>query len=217
MLVDTGMGRRWTERERERFGVDPGRPLSEALGERELCPEDITDVLLTHLHFDHAGGLTSRDADGHLQPTFGNARHWIQSEHLDWARGPIEKERGSFPQENIEPIVQADLFALTRGEEELFRGIRVLPLYGHTKAMQAVLIDGERPIFYPADLVPLKAHLYLSNIMAYDVEPLTTLREKKRYLKQALKNNWLVYFEHEPTETFGAIEMFGGEYRLGTT
>ena len=104
---------------------------------------------------------------------------------------------------------------IARGEEELFHGVGVLPFYGHTKAMQGVLLDGPSKLFYPADLLPMAAHLHLPYIMAYDVEPLTTLEEKKRILARAHKEDWLLYLEHEPTETIGKVKRFEGKYSLG--
>lgn len=220
ILIDSGLGDKWDAKGRSIYDIQDGpeqkSPLQHALSNLDISPIDVTDVVITHLHFDHAGGLTVKSEAGTLSPTFPRARHWVQSEHLDWARSPTEKDRGSFPSENIEPLVEADLFCLTRGEEELFSGLGVIPLYGHTKAMQAVLIEGEQPIFFPADLLPMKAHLHLPYIMAYDIEPLTTLAEKKRILARAQKEDWLLYLEHEPEETLGRVEMFGGKYRLGT-
>lgn len=220
ILVDAGMGDKWSEKERSIYAISPSpgprAPVLEALATLGLGADDITDVLVTHLHFDHAGGLTYRTETGALKPTFGSARHWIQAAHLDWARSPTEKDRGSFPSENIEPLVEHDLFSLTRGEEELFSGITVVPFDGHTRAMQGVLIDGERPLFYPADLLPMKAHLHLPYIMAYDIEPLTTLKEKKQMLARALEGEWLLFLEHEAEPTWGQVERFNGKYCLGT-
>lgn len=218
VLIDAGLGDKWDSKSRAIYQIEPGQslsPLLQALQTASVGAEEVTDVIVTHLHFDHAGGLTRLDSHGNLVPTFPKARHWVQAQHLDWARSPTEKDRGSFPGENIEPLVEADLFALTRGEEELFSGVGVLPLFGHTKAMQAVMLHGPQNLFYPADLLPMAPHLHLPFIMAYDIEPLTTLEEKKRILAQAHKEEWLLYLEHEPTETFGRVEMFGGKYRLG--
>lgn len=219
VLIDAGLGNKWDPKGQAMYQIAdaPGEvsTLETALARHQVTPEQVTDVVVTHLHFDHAGGLTKREPDGTLAPVFANARHWVQAEHLDWALSPTEKDRGSFPSENIEPLVRADLFSLTRGEEELFTGVGVVPLNGHTKAMQGVLIDGPQKIFYPADLLPMRAHLHLPYIMAYDIEPLTTLAEKKHYLAQAVKENWLLFLEHEHEFAIGRVEMFGGKYTLG--
>ena len=220
ILIDAGLGDKWDPKSRQIYAIEESNtarsPLIESLATLKIEARDVTDVIITHLHFDHAGGLTYFDQEGGLACTFPNARHWVQAEHLDWARSPTEKDRGSFPSENIEPIAQADLFSLCRGEEELFSGLSLMKLNGHTRAMQAVLIDGESPLLFPADLLPMKAHLHLPFIMAYDIEPLTTLREKKQILARAVKENWLLYLEHEPEQALGRVEMFGGKYRLGT-
>ena len=220
VLIDAGLGTKLSDKSRDIHAVEDRGPqgaLATSLESLGLRPEDITDIIVTHLHFDHAGGLTYLDSVGELQPTFPQARHWVQAEHLDWARSPVEQDRGSFPPENIEPLVENDLFSLTRGEEQLFSGLAVLPFHGHTRAMQGVLIDGDPAIFYPADLLPMSAHLHIPYVMAYDIEPLTTLAEKKRMLAEAARQGWSLFLEHEPNETFGRIEMFGGRYRWGTT
>ncbi len=214
ILIDSGLGEKWDRKRREIYAIE-SISANSALAPFGLTSDDVTDVVLTHLHFDHAGGLTWTDHEGTPKPSFPNARHWIQADHLDWARSPSEKDRGSFPSENIEPLVQADLFHLVRGEEELFTGFRVMPLYGHTKAMQAILIHGDPPIFFPTDLLPMAPHLHLPFIMAYDIEPITTLREKEKYLALAAREGWQIYLQHEPIETLGRVEMFQGKYRLG--
>lgn len=217
ILIDSGMGDKWNEKLRDIYCTEefPTPTIVESLAKLGIQPEAVTDVIVTHLHFDHSGGLTRAKPDGSLEPTFLQARHWIQSQHLDWALKPSEKDRGSFPLENIEPIVQADLFCLTRGTEELFTGLSVHLLNGHTKAMQAVLIDGDRPLFYPADLVPTTAHLHLPYIMAYDNHPLQTLEEKKFFLDQAVEHDWLLSFEHDADINLASIERFQGRYRVG--
>lgn len=217
ILVDAGMGTKWDDKGRQIYALesDESDPLTHALSGHGLHLTDITDVIVTHLHFDHAGGLTRRDESGKLRPTFSQARHWVQADHLDWALSPTEKDRGSFPSENIEPLSQADLFHLVRGEESLMSGLELHPLHGHTRGMQAVLIESDPPVFYPADLLPMRAHLHLPYIMAYDIAPLVTLEEKKRYLRQAEREGWRIVFEHEPVGTSGRVEMFQGKYRLG--
>ncbi len=214
ILIDAGLGSKWTSKQRAQYAIEPS--AADAALSQESLRDAVTDVVVTHLHFDHAGGLTYRGEDGELRPCFPNARHWIQAEHLDWALSPTEKDRGSFPSENIAPLKDRDLFHLVRGEEEIFSGLQVMPLYGHTKAMQAVLIHGPRPLFFPADLLPMRAHLHLPYIMAYDIEPLTTLAEKKRVLDRAFRENWLLYLEHEPDGTLGAVTRFDGKYAWGT-
>ena len=217
ILIDAGMGDKWNQKLREIYCTDefPTPSLVKSLSGLGVAPEDVTDVIITHLHFDHAGGLTRENSDGAIVPTFPMARHWVQSQHLDWARSPTEKDRGSFPAENIDPLAKAGLFQLTRGTEELFSGLSVHPLFGHTQSMQAVLIDGLQPVFYAADLLPTTAHLHIPYIMAYDNEPMRTLAEKKHYLGRALKENWLVAFEHDAKTQLGPIDRFQGRYRLG--
>lgn len=215
VLIDAGMGTKWDARGRDIYALEASPdPLREALARHGLQPRDITDVIITHFHFDHAGGLTEW-RDGKLVPTFEQARHWVQEDHLTWALSPTEKDRGSFPSENIQPLIQADQIEVVRGQQILFRGLEVYPLHGHTRAMQAVLLEGDSPTFFPADLVPMSAHLHLPYLMAYDIAPLVTLEEKKRFLARAVSEGWRLVFEHEPLETWGTVEMFQGKYRLG--
>lgn len=218
VVVDAGMGTKWEPKAREIYALESkhAEPVAFALKAHGLSPDEVTDVVITHLHFDHAGGLTRLDPNtGALVPTFPKARHWVQADHLDWARSPTEKDRGSFPPENFEPLAKADLLHLVRGEQCLMSGLQVMPLFGHTHAMMGLLIEGDTPIFYPADLIPMSAHLHLPFIMAYDIAPLVSLEEKKRLLARAVSEGWELIFEHEPYETRGPVEMFQGKYRLG--
>lgn len=216
VVVDAGLGGKLEARSREIYAMDTAiAPMEQALAAHGLTPAQVTDVVITHLHFDHAGGLTQHADDGSLKPVFPHAHHWVQADHLDYARGPWERERGSFPPENFEPLARRGLLRVVRGEEILLAGLQVIPLQGHTRAMQALLIDGDPPLFYPADLIPTQAHLQLSFVMAYDIAPLITIEEKRRHLERAAREGWEILFGHEPYETRGTIEMFQGKYRLG--
>lgn len=229
ILVDAGMGSKWSAKDQKIYALEHPKSgignesknsvssnLERALFVHGLQLKDVTDVLVTHLHFDHAGGLTRLNVEDQLEPTFPQARHWIQASHLDWARNPSDKDKGSFLCQDIDPLVSHDLFTLVRGEEVLWSGIQVIPLAGHTRGMQAVLIDGNPKLFYPTDLLPMTAHLHLPYIMAYDIEPLITIQEKKCWLKEASLGGWHTVFEHEPTQTLGCIVEYQGRYQLST-
>jgi len=199
ILVDTGMGSRWSPRERERMGIDSSRSLQEALAERSCVPEDITDVLLTHLHFDHAGGAVSCAADGSLIPTFPNAIHHVQRANLEWARAPTARDRGSYRPGDFEPLVKSGRVRLLDGPEELFPGIQVRLSDGHATGLQIPVISGGGSVLvYPADLVPTHAHLPLAWAMSYDLRPLQVLAEKQALLNQAVEEDWIVFYEHDP-------------------
>lgn len=200
ILIDTGLGDKMEQKLRDIYAVDfSEHNLMQSLQRHHVAPEDITDVIITHLHFDHAGGATTQTPGGEVKPTFPNAKYYVQKEQFAWALKPSEKDRASFFQENYIPLQEHNQLILLEGNQELFPGIEVIPLEGHTVAQQAVLIHGEETsLFYAADLIPLSSHVSIPWVMAYDLYPLTTIEEKKRYLKLAVDQNWMVFFEHDP-------------------
>jgi glyoxylase-like metal-dependent hydrolase (beta-lactamase superfamily II) len=199
VLVDTGNGTKMNEKQRAIYALDTSRfSLERSLQHLGVRPEDITAVILTHLHFDHAGGSTYRDESGRVLPTFPNARYYVQRDHLLWAQQPTEKDRASFIPDDFEPLIAEGLLETLDGEGELFPGIRLILVHGHTRAMQLVLVqDQGETLLYCADLCPTAAHVAYPYIMAYDNFPLTTLEEKKRLLPQAYEEGWLLCFEHD--------------------
>ncbi len=199
VLVDTGNGTKMSEKDRQIYALDTSVfSLTGSLQQLGVRPEEVTDVILTHLHFDHAGGGTRLDERGELVPSFPNARYYVQRDQLLWARRPTEKDRASFRAEDFEPLAAAGLLEALDGEGELFPGVRLLVVHGHTRAMQLVLIsDAGQSLLYCADLCPTAAHVPYPYIMAYDNFPLTTLEEKKRILPQAYEEGWVLCFEHD--------------------
>jgi glyoxylase-like metal-dependent hydrolase (beta-lactamase superfamily II) len=206
ILVDTGNGTKLPEKLAAIYRVETGSDfLLASLSARGVAPEDVTDVILTHLHFDHAGGGT-RKVDGNLQPTFPNARYHVQRAHWDVALSPTERDRASFLSEDFLPLRDSGVLAFADGEGEILPGIRLRLLHGHTSALQAPLIsDGTTTLFFCADLFPLAAHLQLPWIMGYDLRPLVTLEEKRRVLREALEEKWILFLEHDPTVVAGRL------------
>jgi glyoxylase-like metal-dependent hydrolase (beta-lactamase superfamily II) len=203
ILVDTGIGQKWDDKGAAMFAVDHQRfELERALGERGLRTGDITDVLLTHLHFDHAGGATRRVGDGasaSIVPTFENATYYVQKDHLAWAQAPTEKDRASFRRENFEALLREGVLELTDGPGEWAPGIELILSYGHTHAMQLPHLHGpEGHVMYCADIIPTSIHVPVPWVMAYDNFPLTTMEEKKHILQQACAADWILFFEHDP-------------------
>ncbi len=198
LLVDTGNGDKWNEKQIGMYNIDMNMSnMDNALEPYGLKPADITDVVLTHLHFDHAGGATRREGD-RIVPTFPNAKYFVQKDHYRWALSPTEKDRASFIPENYLPLAEAGVLEFTDGEGELFPGISVIPTFGHTKALQMVKVsEGNNTLLYCTDLMPTTAHLPYPYIIAYDLWPLTTLEEKKKYLPLAYEEGWIVVFEHD--------------------
>lgn len=201
ILVDTGLGHKESRNFVDIYGVDfSHHTLEDSLAACGVRTEDITDVILTHLHFDHVGGATRR-AGEEIVPTFPNARHHVQKRHYDHALNPTERDRASFLPHNIEPLARAGLFEFTDGDTELFPGIHLIVVNGHTPGQQTVKIsDGSNVIvWFAGDLLPMSAHVPLPYIMGYDLFPMTTLEEKKRLLPQATEERWVAVFEHDPS------------------
>jgi len=202
ILVDTGLGDKQDEKFRSHFHPHGEDSLLGSLEKRGLQAEDITDVLLTHLHFDHVGGAVKRTEEGKLTPTFPNARYWTNERHFQWALNPNSREAASFLKENFVPLQEAGvLHFLNIGEEdyEWLPGIKLRLVYGHTEAMMVVLItQGKKTMVYCADVMPSSFHLGMPYVMGYDLRPLYTLEEKKRILEEGLKEGHLLFFEHDP-------------------
>ncbi|MFH0902890.1 MAG: MBL fold metallo-hydrolase [Pseudomonadota bacterium] len=199
LLVETGNGDKYSPKEREIYGFEAGRSLATALVERAVDPESIDVVVLTHLHFDHAGGATYRTEDGRLVPLFPRARHVVQRRELEAALHPHERNRASYLADNVNPLLAANLFDIVEGEIEVLPGIRVVPTPGHTHGHQSVVIDGggtEKAVFL-GDVVPTSVHVRLPVIMAYDLEVEASLASKKRILGQAIAEGWLVLWGHD--------------------
>jgi glyoxylase-like metal-dependent hydrolase (beta-lactamase superfamily II) len=180
-----------------------------------VTPGDISLVINTHLHFDHAGGNTRNRPDGSLEISFPNATYIVKRGEYDFALHSNERTAASYFERNYAPLEAADKIEWVTREKTIVKGIRVVPTPGHTPFHQSVLIEsrGERA-FYLGDLVPTHAHLPLPWIMGYDVEPLVTLETKRRILNQALEENWLLIFEHDAAVSWGRIEHDGKAYRL---
>jgi glyoxylase-like metal-dependent hydrolase (beta-lactamase superfamily II) len=216
VLIDTGLGNKESEKFRDIYGVDNagagGRTrLEDALAGLGHRPEDIRWVINTHLHFDHAGGDTFRDAGGVVRPAFPNATYVVQRRELEFARHTNERTAASYLAHNFEAIP----FQLLDGETEVLPGIRCLPTPGHVPYHESVLIEsgGERLCFL-ADLVPTTAHLPLPWIMGYDLEPLVTLESKRRLYARAEAEGWLLCFEHDPVVVAGRLGREGKGFGL---
>ena len=220
ILIDTGAGNKEDAKFHDIYGVEnaatPGPTcLEEGLRAVGIAPEDIVMVIDTHLHFDHAGGNTTRDGDGTVRPTFVNARYVVQQGEYHYATHTNERTAGSYFDHNYVPIAEAGLYDFVTGDREIVSGIRVVPTPGHTPHHQSVLIEsgGERALFI-ADLVPTASHLPLPWIMGYDVEPLVTLETKRRVLTQAVAENWLIVFEHDAKTAWSPIVRDGKGFGL---
>jgi glyoxylase-like metal-dependent hydrolase (beta-lactamase superfamily II) len=218
ILVDTGNGDKFDEKFGSMYRMESGRSiLAASLARYQLTPADITDVILTHLHFDHAGGATSREGE-HIVPTFPNAAYYVQRQHWEAALHPTERDRASFIPHDFMPLHEAGVLRLVEGETEILPGIRARIVNGHTSALQCPLIsDGRTTLLYCADLIPLSSHMHLPWIMAYDLRPLVTLEEKRTILDVAAREHWIMFFEHDPAVKAGVVERAEKGYALGAS
>lgn len=207
ILIDNGLGDKYDEKFGAIYAVDQeSANLAGSLKTAGFGLEDVTDVVLTHLHFDHCGGSTRRVGD-RLEPAFPNARFHVQRLHWDWAMEPNEREAASFLRENLEPLGASGRLNLLDGEVEVAPGVDVMVVNGHTEAQQLVRVsDSEKSLVFVADLLPTTAHVRPVWIMAYDVRPLVTLREKAVFLERAVAEGWNLFFEHDPGIAVASLE-----------
>jgi glyoxylase-like metal-dependent hydrolase (beta-lactamase superfamily II) len=202
ILVDCGIGDRLDEKQQKiyRHRQTPGGIVG-CLARLGVRPQEITDVIASHLHFDHVGGLLTRTEGGRLEPTFENAMVHVQEECWAWAGGPTAWDRGSFFSGDFQVWEQRLKLNLLRGDREIAEQIRVKVTGGHTPGQQIVVVgesDIGGAVVYCADLIPTASHIRLPFIAAYDHHPLATLEEKKVLLAQALEGNWVLVFDHDP-------------------
>jgi len=215
VLVDTGLGTRWSEKESERFAPEGEHDLLRALDALGVRADDIDVVVNTHLHFDHAGGNT-REVDGRLRPAFPRARYVVQMGEWEDAIHPHERNHASYREGDYVPLAEAKQLDPVQGEVEVAPGVRVVPTGGHTAYHQMVLIEGGgRTLCIPSDLLPTASHLPLPFIMSYDLFPLGTLEAKRRLLARAAQEEWALLFYHDPRVAVARVQKQGERVVLG--
>jgi len=214
VLVDTGIGDRWETKHRDIFAIERGQGhLVGELAAAGVSADAITDVVLTHLHFDHCGG-TIREVGGKLEPMFQNARHWVQERNWRWAHTPTDRDKASFRPDDFHPLEQAGLLELVDGAREILPGVRVTPVSGHTTGQQLVEFDtGQGAVVFCADLIPLASQVRVPWIMGYDLNPLLTLEEKRRFLSRAVEYDYLLVLEHDAERECCRVVFEEGDFK----
>jgi len=199
VLVDAGSGTKDDAKFRDIYAIERPEGLIEDLRTAGIAPEQVDTVALTHLHFDHCGGGTSRGEDGVVRPTFPKAHYLVRRQEWDDAHHANERNRASYLSDNYDPLAQSGQLILHAQDIEILPGVWMKNLPGHTLGHQGVFFDipGSRAL-YAVDLIPTAAHLPLPFIMGYDLYPMMTLETKRAVLKDAIRENWIILLEHDP-------------------
>jgi len=220
VLIDNGVGNKENEKFHSIYGVENSpigsvgpTQLESALAEAGFSPDDVTMVINSHLHFDHAGGNTKRDESGAITLSFPNATYVVRQGEWDWAHRANERTSASYFPHNFDPVAESGRLELVDSDAELLPGVQLRHTPGHTPHHQGILLtSGSERLFYVADLAPTVAHVPLPWIMGYDVEPLVSLETKRRLWAEAVSESWTVVFEHDSVNAFGRIVADGKGY-----
>lgn len=216
ILVDNGMGNKQDAKFFSHYYPHGEDSIEKSLAKHGFTTDDITDVFLTHLHFDHCGGSIKKEGEA-LVPAFKNAIYWSNKKHWDAALNPNEREKASFLRENILPIEQSGKlkFIDIADGAEWIPGIRINYVYGHTDCMMLPQVSyKDTQVLFCADLLPSAAHISLPWVMAYDMRPLDTLSEKHKLLGKAAAGNWILFFEHDPKIESCSLQMENNRVKM---
>ena len=207
VLVETGMGDRWDDRDRDRYDLQTKVDYTNVLKDFGLTNADVTAVIISHLHFDHAGGATKL-VDGKVVPTFPNAKYYSQKGEYEFAHKANARARASYRPDDFEPIIEAGQMQLIEGDTEVVPGVWAKVTGGHTSHHQVIAFEsgGKKGVFF-ADIIPTKSHLTPPWVMGYDHFPLDSCDVKSKWLTEAVKENWLVVFDHETGVPWGHVSM----------
>ena len=215
VLVDTGNGTKWKEKYRNIYNIDTSRYNIEiSLAKHGFCADDITDVICTHLHFDHAGGNTKIENDT-IVPTFPNATYWVSRENWELANHPSQKDSGSFMEMDWKVLAENSMTQIVDGKEPFIDSIDIYLTYGHTTGlMHPVISDSDNTVFYGADLFPMAAHIPIPWVMAYDIRPVVTVQEKEVLLPKFAEGNWILFLEHDPNNQACTIHQHEKHFKM---
>ena len=211
VLIDTGNGSKWAKKYLDIYNIDfSNYDILSSLKKNGFKMDDITDVICTHMHFDHIGGNTYYQNDI-IEPTFPNATYWISKDNWALANQPSVKDQGSFISQDWEVLEKNNMIKLV--DEQFLDGIDIFFTHGHTDGlMHPIISDGNKKLFYGADIFPTHAHLPIPWVMAYDLHPAKTMSEKSKLLKKMYEQEWILFFEHDPFYQACTIDMKGKYY-----
>jgi glyoxylase-like metal-dependent hydrolase (beta-lactamase superfamily II) len=214
ILIDTGMGNKWSRKLFEIYRIEQDEfSLKSSLSKLGMKSEDITDVLLTHLHFDHTGGSTE-NLEGKIIPAFKNAKYHVSEKNFNWAMNPSERDKGSYLKDNFLPLHENGMINFLK-EEFFDNEIELIEVNGHTFGMMLVKVsNSSETVLFCADLFPTTSHIPLPYVMGYDLQPLVTVEEKKQILPKAAEENWILCFEHDPFFPFATVERTESGFRV---
>jgi glyoxylase-like metal-dependent hydrolase (beta-lactamase superfamily II) len=215
VLVDVGLGEKSDAKFRDIFRVEDHPRLEDSLAALGFAPADVTDVVLTHLHFDHAGGSTARDGE-RLVPRLPNARWHVQRANWDNAHAPNPRERASYLRENFDPLAEAGVLDWWDGAAKPWPGVTMIPAQGHTRGQQLVRVEGGgRVAYFVADLIPTASHVRIPFVMGYDVAAIETMAEKQALLAQAADEGAWIVIEHDPDVALARPQRDGADFAWG--
>ncbi len=198
ILIDTGIGSKQSEKFFSYYYLNGDDSLESSLRSLHIEPEEITDVLLTHLHFDHCGGAVKQDSNGKYLLTFNNAIYWVSQQQWQWAMMPNQREKASFLKENFEPIEKEGKLRFIFKEGPFARNINIRLYNGHTQGLIVPFIQfNSYTLVYITDLIPTTAHIPASWVCGFDIQPLISMEERNKFLTEALSNNYILVFEHD--------------------
>ncbi len=209
ILIDTGIGNKQDAKFMSHFEPHGDDSLMQSLAQAGVQADDITDVIITHLHFDHVGGAVLRDGSDRLLPTFPNATYWVSQKHYDWACDPNMREKASFLKENFVPLREHGVLQFTEDKDgqELLPNIFLRYAHGHTSHMITphIHLPSGNVLIYAADLMPSSFHIRKPFVMSYDIQPLVTLQERDALYSEAIADNYYIFYEHDPKTAIGKL------------